>query len=79
MTRSSAGILALVEIALVFAIALAVRAPLAGQELSNDELYHVLAARQYLADGTFTLAHGAQYDRAADFTRGAGRHGRRRE
>lgn len=68
MTHARARIATLAEIALVLALALAVRAPLVGQELSNDELYHVLAARQYLVDGTFTLARGAPYERASGFT-----------
>lgn len=68
MTRARALLPALIEIALVLAIALAMRAPLVGQELSNDELYHVLAARQHAIDGTFTLARGLPYDRAEGFT-----------
>lgn len=69
MTVRRALLSAVLETALVLAIALALRAPLAGQELSNDELYHVLAARQYRVDGTFTIGQGAPYDRAAGFTR----------
>ncbi|HVP27640.1 MAG TPA: hypothetical protein VMW35_00590 [Myxococcota bacterium] len=60
---------ALVETAAVFAIALAVRIPLVRQEYANDEIFHVLAARRFLLDGTFQIHLGEPYVRAEAFTR----------
>jgi hypothetical protein len=73
MTRAAArgigpaGLVALEALA-VFAFACAVRAPQLGQEASGDELFHVLAARQYLVDGTLAIHGGEPYDRVRSFT-----------
>ena len=59
---------ALVEAVVISAIALAIRLPGIGQDAGGDELYHILAAQQYLADGTLSI-HGAEpYTRARFFT-----------
>lgn len=54
--------------ALLFLVAVAVRAPGLGHSAHTDELYHVLAAEQYLADGTLSINGGAPYTRARLFT-----------
>jgi hypothetical protein len=60
---------ALAEAGLLAAIALAVRLPhLESATPWYDDFYHMLAARSWLADGTFAIAQG-EYTRAALFTR----------
>ncbi len=44
------------------------RLRLASQEYSADELYHVLAAKQWLLDGTLRVNGAAAYERARGFT-----------
>ncbi len=58
----------LLEGAAVLAIALAVRVAGIGQDAGGDELYHILAARQYLVDGTLSIHGAAPYTRAREFT-----------
>jgi hypothetical protein len=53
---------------IVFLIALAVRLVGITQDGAGDELYNVLAARQYLLDGTFSINGGQPYTRAGEFT-----------
>ncbi len=53
----------------VFSVALAVRVIGLDQDAGGDELYHILAAKQLLADGTMRIHGAAPYDRAAGFTR----------
>lgn len=53
----------------VFAVAAAVRALGLGQEALHDELFHFLAAKNYLAEGTLSIISGAEpYTRARPFT-----------
>lgn len=52
----------------VFTVAAAIRALGLGQEALHDELYHFLAAKNYLADGTLSINGGEPYDRARPFT-----------
>jgi 4-amino-4-deoxy-L-arabinose transferase-like glycosyltransferase len=57
------------EVGALAAVALLVRLPhLADATLWYDEYFHLLAARQWLEDGTFAIA-GGEYSRAAFFTR----------
>ncbi|HET7585015.1 MAG TPA: hypothetical protein VFK13_08910 [Gemmatimonadaceae bacterium] len=55
------------EVAIVVAVALVLRSIGITRELEGDELYHVLAAHNYLRDGTFAI-HGGVYHRVAGFT-----------
>ncbi|HEU4700379.1 MAG TPA: hypothetical protein VFS40_14440 [Gemmatimonadales bacterium] len=52
----------------VFLVALVVRAIGLDQQAANDELYHVLAGRQFLQDGTLRINGGAPYTRVAFMT-----------
>lgn len=52
-------------------VALVLRLPQLDQAAHFDELYHLLAARSWLADGSFVIAEGS-YERAALFTRMVG-------
>lgn len=56
------------EAGLVLLLAIAIRLPGLWQEGAGDELYHVLAARQYRIDGTFRIHGGEAYNRAWAFT-----------
>lgn len=53
---------------LVFLVALATRVVALGEAGMFDEYYHVLAARQWMTDGTFGSTLEGHYDRAAAFT-----------
>lgn len=53
----------------VFLVAAAIRWTGLGQEATHDELYHLLAARSWLADGDLAIAGGEPYGRGASFTR----------
>lgn len=55
------------DVALVAALALAIRLLQVDRPPQFDELYHVLAARSWAHDGTLTVGSGA-YTRAAGFT-----------
>lgn len=55
------------EALLVFVVALGVRLLQPNQPPDFDELYHMLAARSWLDDGTFAIADGV-YSRGAAFT-----------
>lgn len=52
----------------IFAVALLVRVIGLGQQAANDELYHVLAGRQFLLDGTLRINGGAPYTRVEFMT-----------
>lgn len=56
------------EAVVVFFVALGTRAIALEQAGMFDEYYHLLAARSWLATGTFSAPDGAFYDRAAGFT-----------
>ena len=56
------------EASLVFLFALAIRALSIGDEALHDELYHYLAASNYLDDGTLRIGMGDPYLRASWFT-----------
>ena len=66
--RSDGGRLRTAEVVAITAAALAVRLAHLNHPPFLDELYHVLAARSWIADGTFTIGDGA-YGRAPMFTR----------
>jgi hypothetical protein len=57
-----------ISILLLILLALSVRLPLIGQGPMMDELYHLFAAKSWLADGELTIADGI-YTRAAGYTR----------
>lgn len=68
MTAPTPRRVAIAEGAAVLGIALAVRLAGIGQNAGGDELYHILAAKQYLLDGTLGI-HGAEpYTRGKAFT-----------
>lgn len=56
------------EAALLALLAAAWRLPGMTQEWAGDELYQALAARQYLVDGTLSIAGGEPYDRGRALT-----------
>lgn len=57
---------------MLFLFASAIRVAGIGEEALHDELYHFLAARAYLEDGTLSIVDGGvPYGRAALFTRSA--------
>lgn len=56
------------EALLLFALALGVRLSQIRQEAAGDELFHVLAARQWLLDGTLSIHGGLPYERVSSFT-----------
>ncbi len=56
------------SILLLILLALAVRLPLISQGPMMDELYHLFAAKSWLADGELTIADGI-YTRAAGYTK----------
>lgn len=68
MTGGRRRWLTFLEAGALFGVALAVRLKGMPLEPNVDELNHVLAARQYLADGTFSIAEGEPYHRAWLFT-----------
>lgn len=68
-TRTGWSAARLGEAALVFVLALLVRLDaMTGLPPQPDDLYHVYAARSYLADGSFAVFSGT-YERASEFTR----------
>lgn len=72
MTNSSPRAGSSTELALtalaVFVVALVVRLVALGDAGMFDEYYHVLAAQQWMTDGTFGSNVDGHYDRAAAFT-----------
>jgi hypothetical protein len=56
------------EVSIVAALAFLVRALGIWQGPTYDELFHVLGARSWLADGTLSINGGPPYDRATEFT-----------
>jgi hypothetical protein len=52
----------------VLALALSVRLLGIGQDAGGDELYHILAAKQYLVDGTLRIHGALPYTRGEAFT-----------
>lgn len=56
------------EAALLAFFAAAWRLPGMAQEWAGDELYQVLAARQHVIDGTFSIAGGEPYERGRALT-----------
>lgn len=55
------------ELAVLVVLMLGARLTILGQPLENDEIYHLLAARSWAADGTLSIADG-EYRRGALFT-----------
>lgn len=53
---------------LLFGLAMAIRCIGITQDAAGDELYHVLAAKNFLADGTLSINGGEPYTRAEAFT-----------
>lgn len=66
--KSGTAALFAFETLLLMVLAAAVRLATMPQEPINDELFHVLAAKQFLADGTLSIAEGLPYERARLFT-----------
>lgn len=64
LTRHEIGI----SLLLLIILALLVRLPLIGEAPMMDELYHLFAAKSWLADGELTIADGI-YTRAAGYTK----------
>ncbi|MFQ5624906.1 MAG: hypothetical protein ACE5FS_16105, partial [Paracoccaceae bacterium] len=65
--RKSPGTGIALEAMAVFCLALAIRLIDLGHGYGGNELFHMLAARSWLDEGTFRVAHGI-YDRNSEFT-----------